>query len=427
MKFPTKFSLDDIEEYFPTNVKRNITAEKVRAFFKTVVEGQYNFLTKYSWSENVYAYYLGDVPRSNDIALPGPFGVDFSFRSQPAFKPAFKPVSIKTSASERPMVLNAIKKDKPDDRDYIYKGPLKDSELPSNVDLREYADEIEDQGHIGSCVGNATSSGLELYCHAQLDKSDINFSRLFVYWNARELGGIEGDNGAYLRDGMKSCNKYGICHEADWKYNEAEVNTKPPHEAYEAAAANVVTKYERIEVSDINSFKSYLSRERKSILIGMGLGEKFLDISGSLSEQNYPAINDSDNKLIGGHAINVVGYDDNLNGGSFIVENSWGTRWGDNGYFALKYSVWEADGWDAWVATEFKYQMDSDDPDYIDVPEPVDPSSDVFVKRQAPAKVTRSDERWEYLEEHLDDIFGANSSSMSTSTPNLKTIFKKGV
>ena len=381
MKFPTKFSLNDIEEYFPTNVKRNITAEKVRAFFKTVVEGQYNFLTRMKWDNEgkIVSYYLGEVPRSNNITMPGPFGVDLSFRSQAAFNP----VKVEVPEYERPMVLNAIKKDKPDDRDYIYKGPLGKKVLPSRVDLREYADEIEDQGHIGSCVGNATSSGLELYCHAQLNKPDINFSRLFIYWNARELGGIKGDNGAYLRDGMKSCNKYGICHETDWEYNEAEVNTKPPYEAYKAAAANVVTRYERIEVNDINSFKNYLSREKKSILIGMGLGEKFRYISGPLSEQNYPAINDTDNKLIGGHAINVVGYDDDLNGGSFIVENSWGTRWGDNGYFALKYSVWEADGWDAWVATEFKYQMDPDDPDYIKVPEPVDPSSEEFKERDS--------------------------------------------
>ena len=39
----------------------------------------------------------------------------------------------------------------------------------------------------------------------------------------------------------------------------------------------------------------------------------------------------------GGHAMCVIGYDDTVNGGSFRIVNSWGTGWGDNGYFWLSY------------------------------------------------------------------------------------------
>jgi hypothetical protein len=40
----------------------------------------------------------------------------------------------------------------------------------------------------------------------------------------------------------------------------------------------------------------------------------------------------------GGHAMCIVGYDDNKGGGSFLVMNSWGTDWGNNGFWWLKYS-----------------------------------------------------------------------------------------
>jgi len=274
--------------------------------------------------------------------------------------------------------LNNVKKDPIDPRDYRAKISLKAEELPESADLREYAREIEDQGHIGSCVGNAVASELELYGESILGVSK-NFSRLFIYWNARYLSGLQDeDNGAYLRDGVKCCNKWGICTEDIWPYDENEVNTKPSDEAYEAARPNRVITYERIDNGDIDTVKGFLAFEKKSVVIGMGLGEKFYDISGPLDEQDYPPINDDDNQYIGGHAMNIVGYDDNLNGGSFIVENSWGTGWGDNGYWAMTYEVFNADVWDIWVTTELKVDMQPDDPDYTPSDEdnsgPIDPN-----------------------------------------------------
>ena len=38
-----------------------------------------------------------------------------------------------------------------------------------------------------------------------------------------------------------------------------------------------------------------------------------------------------------GHAMLVVGYDDNIAGGAFRVLNSWGTDWADHGFIWIKY------------------------------------------------------------------------------------------
>ena len=40
----------------------------------------------------------------------------------------------------------------------------------------------------------------------------------------------------------------------------------------------------------------------------------------------------------GGHATTIIGYDDYKNGGSYRVVNSWGKKWGDDGYCWIKYS-----------------------------------------------------------------------------------------
>ena len=43
-----------------------------------------------------------------------------------------------------------------------------------------------------------------------------------------------------------------------------------------------------------------------------------------------------DEKVIGGHAVLAVGYDDAAQ--TFLVRNSWGTGWGQAGYFTLPYA-----------------------------------------------------------------------------------------
>jgi C1A family cysteine protease len=41
-------------------------------------------------------------------------------------------------------------------------------------------------------------------------------------------------------------------------------------------------------------------------------------------------------RLLGGHAVLAVGYDDESQ--RFIVRNSWGTGWGMDGYFTMPYA-----------------------------------------------------------------------------------------
>ena len=46
---------------------------------------------------------------------------------------------------------------------------------------------------------------------------------------------------------------------------------------------------------------------------------------------------DTENEqVLGGHAVLAVGYDDASQ--CFIVRNSWGSSWGDNGYFYMPYA-----------------------------------------------------------------------------------------
>jgi C1A family cysteine protease len=53
-----------------------------------------------------------------------------------------------------------------------------------------------------------------------------------------------------------------------------------------------------------------------------------------------PVLNTYSGSSPGGHAMVLTGYDDSVAGGSFRVMNSWGTRYGDGGFFWLSYAFW---------------------------------------------------------------------------------------
>jgi hypothetical protein len=57
-------------------------------------------------------------------------------------------------------------------------------------------------------------------------------------------------------------------------------------------------------------------------------------------------VRSEESESLGGHAYILVGY----NQVAFLVQNSWGTEWGDGGFATLPYDDWLDSAYDAWVA-----------------------------------------------------------------------------
>jgi hypothetical protein len=102
--------------------------------------------------------------------------------------------------------------------------------LPLRIDLRKKCQPILDQGNLGSCTANA------LVSIVGYDKKNLFGSRLFLYYNERMLiNTIPDDSGAYLSDGIKILQTYGICQESSWPYDISKFTDKPPNSCYEEA------------------------------------------------------------------------------------------------------------------------------------------------------------------------------------------------
>lgn len=221
--------------------------------------------------------------------------------------------------------------DLPDQRDKLFAKLIPiPAKLPTSVDLRKICSKIEDQGDLGSCTANAIVGNLET-----LEiKDNVHFedlSRLFIYYNERVLeNSVSSDTGAELRDGIKALVKWGCCTEKSWAYNIDKFAHKPPQTCYTEAAAHKITSY--IRILTLTEMKACLATNFPFVF-GFGVYESFE--SQKVASTGIVPMPQPNEQLLGGHAVCAIGYDDKT--GRFLVRNSWGTNWGQNGLFTIPY------------------------------------------------------------------------------------------
>ena len=199
-------------------------------------------------------------------------------------------------------------------------------QLPPKVDLRPKLPTPYDQGTLGSCTANALCAAF------QFEDPSFMGSRLFIYYNERKTEGtIEEDTGAQLQDGIDTMKNYGVCSESDWPYDITKFTQKPSSTCYSDALKHHIINAYNIN-NDINSMKNCLA-SGYPFVVGIMIFESFE--SQLVAQSGMVSMPTQDEECLGGHAVLVCGYEDATQ--RWILRNSWGTKWGDNGYFYLPY------------------------------------------------------------------------------------------
>jgi C1A family cysteine protease len=158
-------------------------------------------------------------------------------------------------------------------------------------------------------------------------------SRLFIYYNERVIEGtVDSDSGAQLRDGVKAVAKLGICPETDWPYDISKFTQKPPAKAFTDARRDLARNYLRIP-QVLSQMKGCLAAGYPFVF-GFTVYQSFE--SAAVAKSGKVPMPRANEQVLGGHAVCAVGYDDAQQ--SFIVRNSWGPRWGKQGYCFMPYT-----------------------------------------------------------------------------------------
>ena len=229
--------------------------------------------------------------------------------------------------------------DLPDFRDHKYTVPR--VKLPQSVDLRTsgHLPPVYDQGDLGSCTGNGISALMSYVVHRDSGQKLIP-SRLFIYYNERVIENTVGqDAGAMIRDGIKAVHKLGAPDESLWPYDISQFKKRPTAAAYDAATLDLATAYERVDRTAVRKALA----AGQPVVFGFTVYESFE--SQEVARTGLMPLPSTSEKMLGGHCILAVGYDDTkqcpggAKPGAYLIRNSWGTDWAQQGYFWMPYEI----------------------------------------------------------------------------------------
>jgi C1A family cysteine protease len=227
-----------------------------------------------------------------------------------------------------------FKKSYRDKRDFIYNS-LNKIKLPEILDYRNELMPIRNQGSQGTCYAQSACCMKEWQ-----EKKNYGFNNYFspqFFYNNRPNKYDDdptNDEGMFGRDVMAMLKEIGVCEEKDYPYGTVQNKKEIDPRLYYKSKKNIIKNYAK--VNDINNLKLSLFNNGPC-LVGMPVY--------NYSDQLW--IKKKNNKLLGGHAMNIVGY----NKEGFIIRNSWGKFWGSEGYSIYNYKDWGAH-WEIWTTVD---------------------------------------------------------------------------
>lgn len=241
---------------------------------------------------------------------------------------------------------------------------------------------IKNQKGTSSCWAFSASSALEASIYSRYNNS-FEYSPMHIDYRSSTIFNLEVGSGgntniavAYL------ASNYGPVLESDFKmssvYDDSDSSLKSvnsvdldvPQQArlldsmsfssiYKTISDGTITYsdgYDTITINNVNEIRNQVKQviKRNGAVISSTYlpDDAYLSSSGDMVSEYYNSDTNSyfyDGNKGSNHQITIVGWDDNynksnfnslhrpLNNGAYIVQNSWGNRFGDDGYYYISY------------------------------------------------------------------------------------------
>jgi hypothetical protein len=206
-----------------------------------------------------------------------------------------------------------------------------ETSVPTSHSLRVFAPPVQNQGSTPSCISWATAyAGMTIVKRIEQGSLKVSpFSAMNLYNRVRPYDNLnQCDAGSLFESNVILVNNKGVTYDGNYpKYCE---NLSPT-----MAYANKLFRYEDLNISAWN-IKYAIARNRP-VMIGMKMYSGNYWATMSYHETGiWNGTHTGD--ISWNHGMLVIGYDDRIAGGAFLVMNSWGTDFGKDGYFWLKYN-----------------------------------------------------------------------------------------
>jgi C1A family cysteine protease len=215
---------------------------------------------------------------------------------------------------------------------------------PGSFDWRNrggqnFVNPIRDQGSCGSCVAFGTTAAVEATARIQRNDPNlaIDLSEGSLFYCIGASRGRNCSNGWWPADALTGYRDTGVPDEACFPYTPGDQGCNQ--------CADWQTRVTRITafhaVGASSDLKLWISSHGPTPAC-MSVYDDFFSYSGGI----YHHVTGN---LAGGHCICIIGYDDAAS--CWICKNSWGSSWGESGFFQIAYgecgiesSVFAVDG-----------------------------------------------------------------------------------
>ena len=196
------------------------------------------------------------------------------------------------------------------------------------VDLRKYSTPVGDQAQTSRCSAFAWTHAEEMAGRI-LEKDTVRLSPNYTMWSFQKMQGDASDFKTAYKGGDGTVSgpdpgnvlvKEGTCRQELWPDDRSEPVVSEAQLKTDAGTHRLEGQPLPIAIDDVRKVLS----AGMPVHLSMNTGPAFADIGrdGIVNSAEPPS------GQHGRHAMLCVGFTGNF----FIIKNSWGTDWGDNGY-----------------------------------------------------------------------------------------------
>jgi len=228
--------------------------------------------------------------------------------------------------------------------------PASAAKVPAKFDWRSvsganYVSTVRDQAGCGSCVAFGAVAVLESMVRitAKQPRLSVDLSEAFVFFclGPKSGAGRCPDGGWWPDDALAAMKTTGVSDEANYRYTD----DNQPCRRGSDWKSRLTTFSTWTRKTSVASMKTYLSTVGPLVACFTIYEDFFYFYTGGV----YTYRKKTAGEIIGGHCVQIVGYDDAKK--CWIAKNSWGTGWGEEGYFRIAYGsagidaeMWGIDG-----------------------------------------------------------------------------------
>ena len=215
------------------------------------------------------------------------------------------------------MISNGVLKEHKKILNYCGAFRHEDIDLPTEFILEDkYIPDVRNQGNVNSCVGFAITNIMQILNHIETGDRE-RFSAGYVYGKCRDENATY--QGMYITSALDYLIKTGSCLEREFPYNEEVPKIME-------IARNRPDLDEKAYPFHIAGYEIYEQSNKE---------QKYKSIKTALYKYNTPILTSTE-WYGGNHAICIIGWNDKTK--RFIILNSYGEEWGENGIGKVPYS-----------------------------------------------------------------------------------------